>query len=254
MTDLFNTTNVVVASEVTTPTENPIEIVKTKFKTPEGELDVEGLAKGKIEADSFIERLKQEQATLRKELDTRLSYEEFLDEIKSSRTASNQPPTSDEVNEPNIEHVVGIKQEDVMRLVKETLNQERTQAQKDSNRVSVARALQENWGSSFSTKLEQKAQELNLSREFMTSMAETNPQAFLKLVDANTPSPPAPDVSPPRNTMRSQGGHTKTGERNKAYYDEILKRDKRQYWSVGVQSQMHKDALTLGDRFDPNQT
>src|SRR5688572_12541162 len=49
--------------------------------------DAEALAKCKAESDAFIETLKREQAELRRELDTRLSLEDFLDQQKATPAA-----------------------------------------------------------------------------------------------------------------------------------------------------------------------
>ena len=248
MTDLFTTgaTNAPAPEETDpdTQVEAVIGTLKAKF-TKDGQLDVDALLKSRAYAELHIKTVEGEARSIRDELNTRLSYEQFLDEIKSSRSASN-PPQPSEMNEPSEQ--VGVKKDELEKLVKDTIRNERSQTQKEANRARVADELRKVWGNNFQSKLAAKADELNLSREFMTSVAETNPQAFLKMVEATPQAHQhAPNTAPPQTSVRPGTGPANV--RNNKHYTELRRKDLRTYMLPHVQIQMHKDALEQGEDF-----
>lgn len=226
------------------PEQELIEVTKAKF-TKDGNLDVDALLKKAAHADKHIANIEQETQGLRKELDTRLSLEQFMDEIKSAKVTSNPPENNPGQNEPN----QALSKDEIARLMREVINQDRSQAQKDYNKTQVADGLRKAWGNSFQSRLQEKATELGLSKETVNSLAEASPQAFLKLVDATAPVRDTTITSPPRNQV-NRTTDIKSGVRNKAYYDELRKKmSTGEYWSAKVQKQYHEDVFALGDDF-----
>lgn len=235
MTDLFSTEN---QSPDTSSTEVDVEAVKQKFGN-----DIGAIAKSKAEADRHIKNLEAEQAELRSELKTRLTLEQFMDEIKSSKTSSNTQENLPVENEDTKEYV---SREEALRIAREAYKQEQNLSSEDANRKIVSDALRKNWGSSYLDKLVSKATEIGLSKEQVNSMAATSPQALLKLVDANVTTNVS-SFAPPSNQVRSdQRG---SSDRDYSHYKKLRKENPNLYWAPRTQRQMHADKARLGDEF-----
>jgi hypothetical protein len=239
MTDDLFGTPAVPATPVTP--EVDLSEVEAKFGN-----DLDALKKAKAHSDAHIKNLEREQAELRKELETRLSLEQFRDEILSSKTPSSNPDNHPGENEQVDE---SISRDDVARLVKETINQERSQAEKNRNRALVAEGLQKAWGSNFQQKLAQRAQELGMTREQFNELASSSPQGFLAMVNP-TPSSQIPSVSPPQSDRTPARGNQNT--QNLEHFKKMRKEDPNRYWSPQVQKQIHRletEAAARGESF-----
>lgn len=218
-----------------------------KFKDP-----VE-LARGKAEADAFIERLKREQEELRTELNTRLTLEQYLDKMgNTSQTNGRSDPPPNEPNGDGSNTTASLKPEDIERLIETKVSERETQRIQSQNRAETRQKLVEAFGNDYISKLKEVGGALGLSAERLDAMAAESPKAFLKLVGADT----APQQQRrPDSLFVPPTGHNTTqprsvsGDRTKSYYDAMKKADSKNYWSASVQNQMHKDALRLGENF-----
>ena len=206
--------------------------------------DAEALARGKAESDSFIETLKREQAELRKELETRLSLEEFLDQQKQTPAASNAgtpPVTSGAENDEKF------SKEQIAAIVRDALIHEKTNATQSENLAYVRNELVKQYGNGYADKLSRVAANLELDKDFLNNMASSKPKAFLKLV-AQELKEPVTAVAPPRSSVRTT--HTGvSGLKNKAYYDAIKKSDPKHYWSAECSAERHQMAQKMGPAF-----
>lgn len=208
--------------------------------------DERALAKGKAHSDAFIKQLQGELAGLRKELDSRLQLEEFLQEVKKTPPSQVPTPTPVVSNQgTNQGERTEVKAEDIRNLVSETLLMERTKQTQDSNLNFVRQELTKAYGNDFGNKLDQVAKELGLTKEYMTTMASNSPQAFLKLV--GTPAAPSrgpADVAPPRSTV-SAPSHAAV-DKDRERFEKLRKENPREYWSPRVQSEIHRLSLERG--------
>ena len=221
-----------------------------KFKT------AADLARGKYEADQFIERLKREQDELRAELSRRLPTEDILtkvEQLMNSRNPDNGNSGAPNRNDHENGDTGGLTPEKIAELVEQRLTQRETQKTVSENLAAVKQALQTSFGDNYQQELLRKASELGYTPDEFTNLAKSKPKAFLALVGANsTPSKGGdPFSAPPRSSVNTLGTQNSgdTGVRTKAYYDKIKKDNPTTYWSVQVQNQMHKDAVRLGAKF-----
>jgi hypothetical protein len=224
-----------------------------KFKTPEE------LARGKAEADAFIERLKREQEALRQELNTKLSMEEYVDRLRTSSQPNNSrsdPP----LNEPNggeggDNGKTQLKPEDIEALIEQKVTARERARIQQQNQETVKQKLIESFGNDYISKLKEAASTLGLTPEDMDAMAKDRPKAFLKLVGADNAQPQS---KPNTNSLFTPPSGNATaprqvsGDRTKSYYDEIKQKDPKRYWSPAVQNSLHQDALRLGEKFFDN--
>lgn len=230
---------------------NYVEYVTSKFKTEEGALDVEALARGKYESDAFIAKLQAEQADLRKDLETRLALEEYL--AKTMNKEPSNPESSSNSGQPApVEQAnkgTAIDENTIQELIRKTLHSENTKTTETQNLETTRSELMKAWGRDYSGKLEEKAKELGLGKEFLNKLAAQSPKAFLSLVGAEIKGPVDTGYAPPSTGARPQVGGNPVGVKNKAYYDKLKKADPKTYWSAKTQAEMHKDAIRLGESF-----
>lgn len=215
-----------------------------KFKDPNE------LARGKAEADAFIARLTREQEELRKELNTRLTLEQYLEKMGTNQQSGR---SDHQLNEPkgSDPDTSGLTPTDVEALIERKVSERETQRIQKQNREDARARLVQAFGNDYISKLKEAGENLGLSAERLDQIAAENPKAFLKLVGADTA--PAQQRSqdslfvPPQG--QSNGTPVVTGDRTKKYYDDLKRKDPKGYWDARTQNQLHKDALRLGESF-----
>lgn len=217
-----------------------------KFKTPED------LAKGKLEADAFVERLKAEQAELRKELETRIKYEEFLDKMTSlektnGSTLENQPP-----KEPVVPQKAAMTDEDLAQKVDALLTQKEAQKKHSDNLDYVKEQLQTKLGPNYAQTIAGQAKTLGLSQKDLDGMAATTPKAFLQLFGITEQKQAVKDsiFSPPKTSVNSATFIPASGaQKTQKYYQDMKAKDPKSYFSPRIANEMHQEALRLGEAF-----
>jgi len=222
------------------PEPNFVEAATAKFKKEDGTLDVEALAKSWGHANAHIGNLEGEQAGLRKDLEQRLTMEKFLEKIASKPTPPSNPDNQVD-EEPEHPSQPSFDFEQVKTLVKDEITATQKQARAQANVDFVAEKLTEVWGKSYSQQLTARAKELGVTKEFLGSMAESHPQAFLELVIPKGTTVAPQVFVPPQSTTRPVP-QTK-GHRAWAQFDDLRKKDPQKYWSRETQSLIHKMAL-----------
>ena len=211
---------------------------------------VEDLAKGKLEADSFIEQLQGENKLTREQLielegktNKQATIAELIDVVKGSTqqgTEEGNQPLSDEILSKKIEEILGSKNEEQTR---DSNFKQANQAVLDKVNGDVEAA---------NSYVAERAKQLGTSVEKLKSLGEESPAAFRELMklDPSTGSPGVTSiggVTPPQDTPQVIDGH-----KTKAYYDHLKKEiGPQKYWSdTKIQAQYLKDATALADRFN----
>ena len=226
----------------TDPTKNYLEELVgegKKFKDP-----VE-LARGKVEADAFIERMKRENEGLRSELNTRITLEQYLDKIGSGNQNGRSDP---EPKEPNSDGSnASLKTEDIEKIIESKVSERERQRVQNQNRAEVQRKLTETFGPDYISKLKEVGTATGMSAEELDSLAARSPAAFMKIVGADQAPAPTPGLFVPPTGQTTP--RVVTGERTNKYYKDLKAKDPKAYWLPATQNQMHKDALRLGENF-----
>lgn len=218
-----------------------------KFKDPED------LAKGKAHSDAFIYRLQKEAEELRKELNTRIKLEEFMDRMNSQNTdgAHQATQTAGTGDQANGTASNATSPDDIERLIEQRLAQIEAEKQQKQN-LDIARAkLQEVYGESYQTALEARTAELGLTKEFVANLAKTQPKALFALLGVDNQQKRDESIFTPRGSVNTSGlaNTNQSSEKNWAYYEKVRKQNPAAYFSVQVQNEMHKQAAKLGERF-----
>lgn len=232
---------------------------KSKFTGADGALDINALAKGKWESDmKFVPRILEENSEMRKEIETRVSLQDFMDKWESSRTSA---PVSTSSTPASVESNATVTTKslstvDIEKLVDEKLTKKQREQIARANVAQVTQALVEKWGTGHVEKLRTRAQTLGVNDQFLAEVAERSPKAFLELVLGGAPAAPNAPVSsiPPRSSTRTPHPtvvHTGTtgGHKTKREWDEVRRTSPQEYWKVSTQQQVIKDSNALGDEF-----
>ena len=234
MTDVFGGGNQ--PTNINSTTESDNDIVASlvgegkKFKT------LVDLAKGKIEADQFIERLKEEQAEMRATLK---GQDEILQRLQRDKGNVPAPTaTTPEVNEGALSEVVD-------RIITS-----RTVAQRrEDNLKASVEHVRGVYGTDAAVKeaIANKAASLGLSPDKLKEIAEDSPQAFLSImgVGDKANAPMATATKPSHTAVRG----TQESIKNSSYYNNLRKELGARYWDAKVQNEIFKSRQELGDRF-----
>lgn len=259
-TELFNPDPSTTSNVVTTANdvENALEILvgdDKKFK------DAEALAKGKLESDRFILQLQKENAAARerlKELDEqlkeRITLEEFMDEFRNTQNdAANTVTNPQHVSRNDVSHQN--QQPDINKLIDERLMEQRRRELIQANVATSVQEVAKAWGPSYQSKLEARVHELGLSKEFVESVAQSSPKAFLELIgigrkQETSRSDPNIDV-PPRTDVQTRTVDIRNDNtvRNQVYWNKLRKQDPKAFHSEKMTAQRHRDAQRLGEAF-----
>lgn len=206
------------------------------------DLTVEDLAKKAFHGDRHITRLETDLGALRTDLNTRVTLEEVMSEIKTARQPGEASRETHQSTESS-NKVEGLKEEDVVRL----LQNERQKAVHDQNIAQVRSNLAEMWGKGYRTKLKEVGEDLGLTEEEMGNMAATRPKVFMKLIGAD--AQPATRVNPQATLAPITGVRTRTNqapERTYDYYKKLHKENPKLYWDPKTREQMYQDLEKIG--------
>lgn len=231
-----------------------------KFKTPED------LARGKLESDNFIERLKNENAQLRSELDSRLAVESFVEKVQQTVQPQKQPtetpPINQSLGQDNQSAVTGtpegtnVTPEKMQELVEAAVSRRLTEAQRDQNIASVEAVARRELGENYKSILTQKATELGLGPEFLSQIARENPKAFLNVMGLQKQTTQGNNAtqnnnvvpnSQSMNRVTPDASNVSGGEKTYSYYEKLRTDNPSLYFSPRVQNEMHNALATMGD-------
>lgn len=224
--------------------------------------DIEALAKGKLDADSFIEQLKNENAKMRTAVGTAeqesLKAATLSQVLEAVRTLSPSGTPNDPVlagdgdtdgNQPSL------SKEDILDLVQRTLDKTAASTKQDANYDSVRDTFVKIYKDGDKARLEYKAtaEGLGISEEQLDAFARQNPELVLRaagLKSATTSNQPAPSYLHSDINSEAGGGQGVDTPKNYAWWEEQRrKKGNAWYFDIKVQQAFGRDAEALGDSF-----
>jgi hypothetical protein len=211
--------------------------------------DVEALARGKQEADNFIEQMKRENAELKADLERQsyaLGVAQKMGETASASTAepSNSEQTGGTSEGANTKPTTS--EANIESLVEKTLQKREQDTLSKQNLATVENELAKVYGTEATNAVNQKASELNLPLKDLQAMAEKSPNAFMQLMGQQPPVQ-SPMV---QGSIRTEGSAMQTSaERDWSYYQKLRRENQSQYYTPKIQRQLMEDKKRLGDRF-----
>jgi chromosome segregation ATPase len=204
--------------------------------------DEEDLARGKLEADAFIDQLKEELRGLREDLkratDERKANE-TRDELAKLREQISQRQTDTESKENTTPELAT---EDLEKMIENHITARETRATAKSNLDQTNRDLIEHYGDrdKAAEAVKARADELGLSVDQITEMASKSPRAAMALVrgDAGSTRPATIDKSSSVSSEAVSDGIAKLS--TKAQFEELRRKNPTAYWDPKVQNQIHR--------------
>lgn len=219
-----------------------------KFKTPQD------LARGKYEADMFIETLKRQQDELRtdylklkEDSMARAKLEELLDQFSKK-----QQPASSEHTQANVDNQKPLLDTtEIETMIESKMEARELSRRQEQNVNTVMSRLKERYGNNYQNVLNEQAEALELTKEDINALARKSPAAFFRTIGLDEPERKENFQSPPRSTQRSDSFHQKGNtKRTWSYYQELKKSNPKVYLDPKTTNQMHKDYLELGKEFE----
>lgn len=220
--------------------ENPLEALVgegKKFST------AAELARAKIEADNFIEQLKRENAEYRKEVQEKITMDEFLTKVRSEVLPKEQnqegrlPPQNSEPDS---------KQVDLDKLVQAAIEKREAYNKTQSNTQVVEAELTRQWGEQAGQKLQQKARELGTTLDKLKDLAQTSPELFYNAIGLSK-TKTAPSITPPASRgapMAPSGGNSGQG-----YWGQVKASNRAYYFSQEGRMAQYKDMMANPEAF-----
>jgi hypothetical protein len=217
------------------------ELVGTdkKFK------DAESLAKGKYEADRFIEiknkqydDLVAEYGRVLEENKQRAKLEDVISNLENKLTSSNSPEANEDPKPP--------KPEDIEALVERKFTEKEKARQQQSNYDTVRKELTKQFGENYAPTIRKRIEELGLSPEQFNQWAREAPNAAIAAVGANQPREGF--EAPPRSNRTFKP--VTDQKRTWTYYQELRKTNPKAYYDKSIMNQMLEDAEALGAEFE----
>jgi len=212
--------------------------------------DPEVLAKGKIEADGYIQQLESQLTSLREDLGKQDYAKSLLDQLQNkaaeSTTANTVTPknnigdTSDGNTNPNL------SEEDLKSLVERTLTERDKDSVVKQNLNLVNEEMEKSYGTDASAKIHDKAKELGLTIERMQEIAAESPTAFFNLIGELKK-----DFKPMvQGSVRTEGVNMQaSSERDWSYYQNLRRDNRSLYYTPKIQRQLMEDKNRLGGKF-----
>jgi hypothetical protein len=213
--------------------------------------DLESLAKGKYEADLFIESknrqfdaLSDEYQQLRSTSNASSKLQELIDRLETQRQ---QTPVTDntKVNEPEAKNAFDPSQLDSLITNKfQQMESQRTQTQ---NFNTVKERLQSQFGSRFPEIVAAQTQKLGLNAEKVDEMAKTSPEAFFRLMGLNEVKPTQTFQTPPRSSQRNDSFSPTGNTRKWSHWKGLLKTQPNLFSDPKSHNQMMEDIKAVGE-------
>lgn len=237
-------------TDATPTTETVEESFVKKLVESKGDKwsDPEVIAKGKVEADAYIEELKRKIAELEGSKAKEDRLEELLKKIEQkavaptpTNTQSTNPGGAEGSDTTNV-----ISEKDIQSLVEQTLTQREKENTAKQNIAQVDKGLEDMFGTEAKAKVAERAAQLNLSVKRLQEVAAESPTAFFELMGEKPKQ--APNLS--NTTIRTDSVTAKpNGTKNWAYYTELRKSNPRLYRDASTQAEMELQRQKLGDKF-----
>lgn len=212
-----------------------------KFKDPES------LARGKYEADSYIniltrqlDQMRDDYKNLRKDVEARATLEDLLKQIKPQNNETT-PPVTD--NKPQTQP----DPKDLESLVSNKIQEHEATRKYQENLNSVRDRLKERLGSNYREAVKEQIENLGLTEDYFNDLARKSPKTLFKVLGIDEAPQQQPFTAPPRSnsTFTPKGPQKRTWN----YYQELKKTNPDLFLDPRINVQMQKDAIALGDEF-----
>ena len=207
--------------------------------------DPEVIAKGKLEADAYIEELRKQNEELKSAAEKAAKLEDLIAKFEKKAT---EPSTvnsqSTEAGADDSKTKNPVSEDDLQSLIENALTKREQENTVKQNLEQVNSQLDQLYGSNAEEIVQKKAKELGLSKQRLQEVAAESPSAFFSLIGEK----PKEFTPMTKGTVRTESVSMQTsGKRNNSFYQELRKKDPREF--ARLQNQMVKDRMEQGEDF-----
>ena len=234
------------ATEVTTNNveDNPLNVLVGEGKKYKS---AEDLAKAYLSADDFIEKLKDENTSLRAKSEQIAKLDEVLARLEANSGSSTQDH-SREVETPQ-----SLSATDVAAIVEKTITGRETATSMKNNVLKADAKMKELFGKDAQTVFEEEASTPELKQTYL-QLAQVNPDKFVEVFAALKKSKISGgqvDSNTGINTVNLQSVHSnrENDPECKEYYNKLRKENPNRYYSSEIQLAIQKLAANNGSKY-----
>lgn len=214
--------------------------------------DPETLAKGKLQADSYIKNLEDQISQMREDIVKQDYAAQVLEELRGKAADTSTAKTSG----AKAKDTAGVEEDDtpstfnedtLKSLVEKTLVEREEKGKIQLHLQTVQNQLIKRFGDQAGQAVKAKAEELGMSLQRMEQVASESPAAFMALFG------PAPQMQ--SNNFLNGSVNTESvnmqasTQRNWNYYQKMRRENPNQYYTPKIQQQLMADKIRQGDRF-----
>lgn len=225
--------------------DNPHAAIRAEDLVGEGKKfkSVDDLAKGKAEADAYIERLKAEVAERDSRLAQTVNAEAELAKIREEIAAARQVPKQevqpDRPRQP---------EKDIDAIVEESITRAETRRSQAQNIREANKLMVDQFGdpTKAGAEVAKRATELDMSVEDLRGLAARSPSAFKRLMLGDNPTDPSRTVDLTRSTVSPLGviEPVRSGAQGtKEHFQEVLRKNPRAYMDPKTQAAILKATI-----------
>jgi len=231
-----------------TPTERTPSYVD-KLAEAKGDQwkDPELIAKGKLEADQYIEDLKTQIEELKGLASKGAKVDELISTMEK-KAAEPIPATPSKVEDgtegSQTKNPFG--EDEIQSLVEKTLTEREQQSTVKQNLEQVESHLTEMFGTEAASVVDKKAKELGLTNDKLQELASESPSAFFTLIGEKPP-----EFKPlTQGSIRTDSVNTQSsGKRNSSYFSKLRRENPHLFHSPQTQEAMMQERLKQGEAF-----
>lgn len=221
---------------------------RTKY---ESESDMyKAIARGKVEADKYVDHLKarhdelrQDWSKLREEYNAGPKLKEYLDQLVAQKSQNDHIHPVEDVKQPVYDP------NEIEKLLESKLTAREQARREEDNYKLVESKLTEHYGSNYQSVLKQQVDQLGLDKEFVNDLARKHPSVLFRTLGIEGQKSNDNFQAPPMSSQR-RDPFAPTTKRTNAYYQKLRKEQPAVYRTPKIQDQMFKDAIELGDAFN----
>lgn len=159
----------------------------------------EALIKKALSADTHISKLEAESAERKESQKLDETLQAVLQKLEQPQNYVRTEEENQTTLRPNSSE--SLSKTDVENLVSTYVQQEQKKSQAKANVDRIKAELKRVWGEDYRSKVTIRADDLGVPQSYLESMAETHPDAFLKLIMPTTDTPRANTHVPPTSTQ-----------------------------------------------------
>lgn len=210
--------------------------------------DPELIAKGKLEADKYIEDLKAEIEQLKELASKGAKVGDLISKMeqKAAEPVTAKPPSNVEDGSEGSKTKGDFSEDSIQSLVEKTLTEREQQNTVKQNLEQVESHLTEMFGTEATSVVDKKAKELGLTNDRLQEIASESPSAFFALIGEKPPEfKPMTQGSVRTESVNMQS----SGKKNNAYFSKLRRENPRLFHSPQTQEAMIQERIKQGEAF-----